>query len=113
MPCYRMTLAYDGTAYAGWQFQPGLPTIQGTLEEALQRIVGVPVRIVASGRTDAGVHALAQVAGFRCDTRLTPDVLRRAINANTPRRHLRIRGVCWRPTSSTPFATRWPNATAT
>jgi tRNA pseudouridine38-40 synthase len=84
MPCFRMTLAYDGTAYAGWQVQPGLPTIQGALEDALQRIVGARVRVVASGRTDAGVHALAQVAGFRCETRLTPDTLRRAINANTP-----------------------------
>ncbi len=84
MSCYRMTLAYDGTAYAGWQVQPGLPTVQGALEAALQRIVGGPVRVVASGRTDAGVHALAQVAGFRCQTRLAPDTLRRAINANTP-----------------------------
>jgi tRNA pseudouridine38-40 synthase len=79
-----MTLSYDGTAYAGWQVQPGLPTVQGKLEEALQRIVGAQVRVVASGRTDAGVHARAQVAGFRCETRLTPDTLRRAINANIP-----------------------------
>jgi tRNA pseudouridine38-40 synthase len=77
-------LAYDGTAYAGWQLQPRVPTIQGTLEEALQRVVGRPVRIAASGRTDAGVHALGQVASFRCDTQLTPEVLRRALNANTP-----------------------------
>lgn len=81
---YRMTLAYDGTAYAGWQVQPGLPTVQGTLEAALEQIVGARVRVVASGRTDAGVHALAQVAGFRCVTRLAPEVLRRAINAHIP-----------------------------
>ena len=84
LPCFRITLAYDGTAYAGWQLQPSVPTIQGTLEQALQRIVGVPVRVAASGRTDAGVHALGQVASFQCDTRLTPEVLRRALNANTP-----------------------------
>jgi tRNA pseudouridine38-40 synthase len=96
MPCYRMILAYDGTAYAGWQFQPGLPTIQGTLEEALQRIVGTRVRVVGSGRTDAGVHALAQVASFRCDTRLSVDVLRRAINANTPE-DIHVSDVCVAP----------------
>ncbi len=84
LPCFRITLAYDGTAYAGWQLQPNVPTIQGRLEEALQRIVGVPVRIAASGRTDAGVHALGQVASFRCETRLTPEVLCRALNAHTP-----------------------------
>jgi len=84
MLSYRITLAYDGTAYAGWQVQPGVPTVQGTVEQALERIVGAPVRVVASGRTDAGVHARAQVAGFRCATRLPPDTLRRALNANIP-----------------------------
>ncbi len=84
MRCYKMTLAYEGTAYCGWQLQPGKATVQGTLEEALQRIVGSRVQVTGSGRTDAGVHALGQVASFRCATRLGPDVLRRAINANTP-----------------------------
>ncbi|MHB0955653.1 MAG: tRNA pseudouridine(38-40) synthase TruA [Pirellulaceae bacterium] len=96
LPCFRITLAYDGTAYAGWQFQPGLPTIQGTLEEALQRIVGASIRITASGRTDAGVHAQAQVASFRCDTRLTPEVLRRALNAHTPP-DIHVSEVRWAP----------------
>lgn len=81
---YQMTLAYDGTAYSGWQIQPGRATIQAEIESALQQIAGHPVRVVASGRTDAGVHALGQVAGFRCRTRLHPPVLRRAIDANTP-----------------------------
>ena len=83
MRTYRMTLAYDGTAYCGWQIQPGAPSIQETLEAALQRIVGQPVRVVASGRTDAGVHAQGQVASFRCATRLPTETLRRALNANT------------------------------
>lgn len=84
LSCFRITLAYDGTAYAGWQYQPDVPTVQGTLEAALQKIVGVAVRISASGRTDSGVHAWGQVASFRCDTRLSPDVLRRALNAHVP-----------------------------
>ena len=54
------------------------------MEAALRRIVGEPVRVVASGRTDAGVHARGQVVSFRCCTRLTPEVLCRALNANTP-----------------------------
>ncbi len=82
--CYRMTLAYDGTAYCGWQTQPVGATIQGTVEAALQRIVGQPVRVVASGRTDAGVHARRQVASFRCLTRLAPRDLLRALNAHLP-----------------------------
>lgn len=84
MACYRLTLAYDGTAYAGWQVQAGAPTVQGTLEAALARIVGAPVRVTGSGRTDAGVHALGQVASFACDTRLSPSELRRALDACTP-----------------------------
>jgi tRNA pseudouridine38-40 synthase len=81
---FKATLAYDGTAYAGWQVQPEQPTIQACLESALERIIGAPVRVVASGRTDAGVHALRQVVSFRTATHLAADVLQRALNANTP-----------------------------
>jgi tRNA pseudouridine38-40 synthase len=82
---FRVTLAYDGTAYGGWQVQPNARTIQAELEAALATIVGVPVRAAASGRTDAGVHALGQVVSFTCDTRLDPETLGRALNANLPR----------------------------
>ena len=60
----KLTVAYDGTAYAGWQIQSNGPTIQATLEEVLARILQEPVRVRAAGRTDAGVHAREQVADF-------------------------------------------------
>jgi len=84
MHTLKLTLAYDGTAYAGWQVQPGQTTVQGTLEAALQKITGRPVRVLASGRTDAGVHALGQVVGLQTDSHLSADVLRRALNAELP-----------------------------
>ena len=84
MRTLRLTLAYDGTDYAGWQVQPDQLTVQEVVERAVQKITGSPVRILASGRTDAGVHALGQVASFRTDTRLTTDVLHRALNGELP-----------------------------
>lgn len=81
----KLLLAYDGTAYAGWQVQPGRATVQGTLETAIEKVTGQPARVLGSGRTDAGVHALGQVAAFRTPTRLPTDVLRRALNAELPR----------------------------
>lgn len=60
----KLTVAYDGTAYAGWQVQPNGPTIQATMEEVLARILQEPVRVRAAGRTDAGVHAREQVVDF-------------------------------------------------
>jgi tRNA pseudouridine38-40 synthase len=61
---YKITIAYDGTNYAGWQVQPGKRTIQGDVERAIEKMTGRPIRIHHSGRTDAGVHAKAQVAHF-------------------------------------------------
>jgi len=84
MRTIKLTLAYDGTAYAGWQIQPGETTLQETLEAALLQITGESIRTLASGRTDAGVHALGQVVGFQTQSRLSPDVLRRALNAVLP-----------------------------
>lgn len=80
----RITLAYDGTDYHGWQIQPGLPTIQGVLEEIVAGIENQPVRVEASGRTDAGVHALAQVAAFTIANPIPAANLRRAMNRLLP-----------------------------
>lgn len=84
MRTLKLTIAYDGTAYAGWQFQLERPTVQETLENAIAKVTGCRVRTLASGRTDAGVHALGQVVGFRTDSRLPPEVMLRALNANLP-----------------------------
>src|SRR3954467_14244172 len=64
----KLTIAYDGTDFAGWQVQPGAGTVQGTLSSAVGRITGEKVLPQGSGRTDAGVHALAQVATFQTDS---------------------------------------------
>jgi tRNA pseudouridine38-40 synthase len=64
----KLTVAYDGTDFAGWQVQPGAGTVQGTLASAIGRITGEKVLPQGSGRTDAGVHALAQVAAFQTDS---------------------------------------------
>lgn len=81
----RITLAYDGANFHGWQIQPELPTIQGTLESVLGGIEGSAVHVEGSGRTDAGVHALAQVAAFRLSNPIPPENLRRAMNRLLPR----------------------------
>jgi tRNA pseudouridine38-40 synthase len=81
----RIDLAYDGGSFHGWQVQPGLPTIQGTLEAILAGIEGAPVPVAGSGRTDAGVHALRQVAAFSLANPIPPENLRRAINRLLPR----------------------------
>jgi tRNA pseudouridine38-40 synthase len=80
----RITLAWDGTEFHGWQVQPGLPTVQGVLEEIVGGIEGKPVHVAGSGRTDAGVHALAQVAAFTMANPIPVDNLRRAINRLLP-----------------------------
>ena len=64
---YKLIVAYDGTNYSGWQIQPNGPSIQALIEEALQKIFQEKIRIIGSGRTDAGVHALAQVAHFHTE----------------------------------------------
>ena len=84
MRVLKLTLSYDGTAYAGWQVQPDQRTLQETLEIALKKIVGKSARTVASGRTDAGVHALEQVVSFATECELPADVLLKALNAHLP-----------------------------
>jgi len=80
----RMTVSYDGTDFHGWQVQPGLPTVQSLLEMVLAEIEGAPVKVAGSGRTDAGVHALAQVAAFTLVNPIPVDNLRKAINRLLP-----------------------------
>lgn len=80
----RITLAYDGTEFHGWQVQPGLPTIQGALEEIIGAMEGKPVHVAGSGRTDAGVHALAQVAAFSIANPIPAANLQRAVNRLLP-----------------------------
>ncbi|MDQ2711833.1 MAG: tRNA pseudouridine(38-40) synthase TruA [Acidobacteriota bacterium] len=89
----RFNVAYDGTDFHGWQVQPGLPTIQGVLEEVIGNIEGQPVQVIGSGRTDAGVHALAQVAAVSLTNPIPPDNFRRAVNRLLPR-SIRISEIC-------------------
>jgi len=84
MRTIRLTVAYDGTAYAGWQIQPNAATVQAELEKAIEKITGKRSRATASGRTDAGVHALGQVVAFRTGSAMAPEVLCRALGAELP-----------------------------
>ena len=81
---WKVTLAYDGTDFQGWQVQPGLATIQGELQAALGRICGESPLPQGSGRTDAGVHALAQVASFTLRAPIPAENLHRALNRTLP-----------------------------
>ncbi|MGC9159408.1 MAG: tRNA pseudouridine synthase A, partial [Terracidiphilus sp.] len=81
---WKLTLAYDGTEFRGWQVQPGERTVQGELQAALQRICGEAPLPQGSGRTDAGVHALGQVASFPLAAPIPADSLRRALNRTLP-----------------------------
>ena len=81
----RLVLAYDGTAYAGWQIQPGVPTVQELLLATARPILGDDLRVMGASRTDAGVHALRQVASVRTGRALAPAVIMRALNATLPR----------------------------
>jgi len=80
----RLTLQYDGSAYHGWQFQPSGMTIQGILQDCLCRVTGERVRVVGAGRTDAGVHAIEQIAAFDVQSYLNTCVIKRALNALLP-----------------------------
>ncbi len=80
----KIVLAYDGTDFHGWQIQPGLPTVQGAVEAAAAEIEGRPVKVLGSGRTDAGVHALAQVAAFSLENPIPLENLKRAMNRLLP-----------------------------
>jgi tRNA pseudouridine38-40 synthase len=81
---WKLTLAYDGTDFSGWQIQPGERTVQGELQAALGRVIGESPLPQGSGRTDAGVHALGQVASFELQANVPPDNLLRALNRTLP-----------------------------
>ena len=81
---WKITLSYDGTAFHGWQVQPGRPTLQGKLAAALEQITGESLLPQASGRTDAGVHALGQIASFALEAPIPAENLLRALNRSLP-----------------------------
>jgi tRNA pseudouridine38-40 synthase len=84
VPSFKVTLAYDGGPFVGWQRQASGTSIQGLLETVLRDLDGRDVAVVGAGRTDAGVHAEGQVASFCLERSITPDVLVRALNARLP-----------------------------
>ena len=88
MPNIRLTIAYDGGGFSGWQVQPGRRTVQGVIEAAIRDLTGEEVRVFSAGRTDAGVHALGQVANFRREfdskLHLPPEKWRPALKARLP-----------------------------
>jgi tRNA pseudouridine38-40 synthase len=81
---WMLLLAFNGTAYRGWQIQPQVPTVEGTLEQALSRLTQQHIKVHGAGRTDAGVHGLNYPASFELDTALTPEKIRVALNALLP-----------------------------
>ena len=85
MPIIKLILEYDGTGYAGWQRQVDQPTIQEAVETAILGVTQITASVVGAGRTDAGVHALGQVASFRIERAMTPREWTRALNAHLPK----------------------------
>lgn len=80
----KLVIQYDGTCYHGWAAQPGMPTIQGTICQAIEKLTAIPVEVQGSSRTDAGVHALGQVAAFTIDSPVPTENLARALNNLLP-----------------------------
>ena len=80
----QLVIQYDGSQFFGWQRQPNARTIQGVLEDAMQRLCGTHITVLGAGRTDAGVHAIGQAAGVNVPERWTPAEMKRALNAVLP-----------------------------
>ncbi|MGE0866207.1 MAG: tRNA pseudouridine(38-40) synthase TruA, partial [Vicinamibacterales bacterium] len=89
----KLTIAYDGSAYSGWQRQANAQSIQAVIEDEIATIVGAPNPLVAAGRTDAGVHAAAQVASITIDHPIGCDELLKALNARLKAGDIRIRAI--------------------
>lgn len=81
---YMLRVAYDGTKYCGWQSQPGLRTVEGTLKSTLDRLMRQDIKLIGASRTDAGVHAEGNVAVFDCDTTIPADKIKYALNNLLP-----------------------------
>src|ERR1041384_7394799 len=81
---FRVTIEYDGTDFAGFQYQVGQRSVQGELERAIEKLTGQQIRVSGAGRTDAGVHALGQVVGFRVETRIPTEKIAVALNSALP-----------------------------
>jgi len=88
----KLILEYDGTSYHGWQIQPGIPTVQGFLEKSLLYVFGQKIKVVAAGRTDAGVHAQGQVINFISKGKVPSFAIRPAINSHLPK-NIRVKKV--------------------
>ncbi len=82
MPRYKLTIEYDGTGFAGWQMQESLPTVQGVLAEAIEKLSGERVHVAGAGRTDAGVHATGQVAHIDLTRDWRTDTIRDGLTAH-------------------------------
>ncbi len=93
MPNIKLIVEYEGTAYGGWQSQKNAPTVQDTLQDALERVTGERVTLYGSGRTDSGVHALGQVANFRTNAAIPPERYASALNPLLPE-DIAVRSSC-------------------
>ena len=80
----KLTIEYDGTSYCGWQVQPNGITVQEEIEKAIEKLTGQKVKVVGSGRTDAGVHAVGQVASFTTDFNMPAERFCYALNTLLP-----------------------------
>ncbi|MHC5000720.1 MAG: tRNA pseudouridine(38-40) synthase TruA, partial [Planctomycetota bacterium] len=92
----KLVIHYDGTNYHGWASQPETATVQGTIEEVIEKLTGQPVKVYGSSRTDAGVHALGQVANFRINSPVPTENFSNALNNLLPQ-DITISDVCEMP----------------
>ena len=113
MPRFKLTIEYQGTRYSGWQVQRNARTVQGELQLAVREATGrTGFELYGAGRTDAGVHALAQVAHLQVETGLKPQPLQYALNDALPQ-DINVLAVERVPTASMPAMGPWPAATCT